>query len=227
MVSGGFSDEKGNLPLEIIDLINTKSKSDIVVDENASRTGATGGILQNQLVICGGYDGDGIVIGSPNLSFEMTIPRRLASSVVLNESKIWVTGGVSNDRCCVNSTEIISLDQPPIPGPYLPIAVSQHSMVLVDESAIYLIGGSLGLQNWFPSMKTWIIDPTNYQIKVGPSLCSPRKGHSCSKMRIEGRNFLIVAGGCNRNGPLDTVELLDTTNPDQGWKMGIKKNCIY
>ena len=227
MVSGGFSEGIENLPLEIIDLINTKSKSDIVVDENVSRTGATGGILQNQILICGGNDGDGIVIGSPNLSFEMTIPRRLASSVVLNESKIWVTGGVSNDTCCVNSTEIISLDQPPVPGPYLPIAVSQHSMVLVDESAIYLIGGSLGLQNLFPSMKTWIIDPTNYQIKVGPSLCSPRKGHSCSKMRIEGRNFLIVAGGCNRNGPLDTVELLDTTNPDQGWKMGIKKNCIY
>ena len=221
MVSGGFSEGIENLPLEIIDLINTKSKSDIVVDENVSRTGATGGILQNQILICGGNDGDGIVIGSPNLSFEMTIPRRLASSVVLNESKIWVTGGVSNDRCCVNSTEIISLDQPPIPGPYLPIAVSQHSMVLVDESAIYLIGGSLGLQNWFPSMKTWIIDPTNYQIKVGPSLFSPRKSHSCSKMRIEGRIFLVVAGGYNARR-LDSVELLDTTCPDQGWKMGMK-----
>ena len=90
MVSGGFSEGIENLPLEIIDLINTKSKSDIVVDENVSRTGATGGILQNQILICGGNDGDGInktnvsAIGNPNLSLEMKIPRSLSSSDVLS-----------------------------------------------------------------------------------------------------------------------------------------------
>ena len=60
LVVGGYSISKGgrNPPLEIIDLINTKLKSDIVVDENGSRRwGATGGILQNLPLICGGYDG--------------------------------------------------------------------------------------------------------------------------------------------------------------------------
>ena len=92
-------------------------------------------------------------------------------------------------------------------------------MVLVDPTTIYLIGG---WQNGQLSNKTWIIDPTNdFQIKVGPSLNNSRVRHSCSKMRIEGRIFLVVAGGFN-NGGLDSVELLDTTCPDQGWKIGMK-----
>ena len=141
------------------------------------------------------------------------------SSVVLNESKIWFTGGWSSNGS-VNSTESISLDQPPVPGPDLPFRVFGHSMVLVDPTTIYLIGGYQNGQ--VISNKTWIIDPTNdFQMKEGPSLNIARKGHSCSKMRIGERVFLVAAGGLN-NGALDSVELLDTTYPDQGWKMGMK-----
>ena len=91
LVVGGFFKGGRNPPLEIIDLINTKFKPDIVVDENGSRVGATGGILQNQPIICGGHKGDWnsiekvSVIGMPNHGFEMMIPRSYMSSVVLNE----------------------------------------------------------------------------------------------------------------------------------------------
>ena len=143
------------------------------------------------------------------------------SSVVLNESKIWITGGVSHTGNVEKSTEIISLDQPLVPGPDLPFTVFGHSMVLVDPTTIYLIGG---FQNHQTSNKAWIIDPTNdFQIKVGPSLKIARYGHSCSKMRIQGKIFLVAAGGRGyNNGRLDFVELLDTSSPDQEWKMGKK-----
>ena len=65
-----------SVPLEIIDLINPKLQSDIVVDENGSRAEVTGGILQNQPLICGGYLGHGSsttnvsVIGMPNLALK-------------------------------------------------------------------------------------------------------------------------------------------------------------
>ena len=41
-------------------------------------------------------------------------------------------------------------------------------------------------------------------------------------MKIEGKNFLVAAGGKCRMSKehLDSVELLDTTCPDHGWKMG-------
>ena len=138
------------------------------------------------------------------------------SGVVLHESKIWITGGISNNGS-LKTTEIISLDQPPVPGADLPFTVHQHSMVLVDPTTIYLIGG---LQNNQISNKTWIIDPTNdFQIKVGPSLNIARIAYSCSKMRIEGKIFMVEAGGHSNKEP---VELLDTTCPDPGWVMGMK-----
>ena len=171
----------GNPPLEIIDLINTKLKSDFVVLNGNSSTvastgGATGGILQNLPVFCGGFDNNTSndasninIIGKPNHGLKMMRPRRSMSSVVLNESKLWITGGFHNIGGLqyfspTNSTEIITLDKPPAPGPDLPFKVYGHSMVLVDSTTIYLIGGR---QNGQESSKTWIIDPTNnFQIKV-------------------------------------------------------------
>ena len=232
LIVGGLSRPDRNPPMEIIELIDKESKPIIVKDENGSRIAATGGILQNQLLICGGCDFDNhkyckntsknvSIIAMPKC-FEMKMPRRNMSSVVLSDSKIWVTGGVNDIAISPGtmSTEIISLDQPPVPGPDLPFFVGDHSMEIVDPKTIYLIGG---MQNGQTSNKTWIIDPTNnFQIKVGPSLNMARDSHSCSKMKIEGRIFLVVAGGQDDSGPLDSVELLDITYPDQGWKFGIK-----
>ena len=147
------------------------------------------------------------------------------SSVVLNESKIWVTGGIFDDGERLNSTEIISLDQPSVLGPKLPFTVSDHCLVLVNSSTIFLIGG---IQNSQASNKTWIIDPSkDFQIKEGPSLnCIQKNGLGtsgtafCAKMRIEGRIFLVAVGdGWN----VGCVELLDTTCLDEGWNKGVNK----
>ena len=231
---GGRSKEDLNRPLEIIDLINTKSKPFIVVEENSRpRDRAIGEILQNQPLICGGgfyspnYSDNKIsVIGMPNQHcFEMMIPSREdMSGVVLNETKIWITGGGCYNALSIRSTEIVSLDQPPIAGPDLPFTVKGHSMVLVDPTMIYLIGG---IQNVEVSKKTWIIDPTNdFQIKVGPSMNMGRYWHSCSKMKINGKIYLVVAGHGSPNNASDSVELLDTTCPEQGWKMGMCNNIV-
>ena len=171
----------GHPSLEIIELINPKLKSDIMIYKNGSRESANGAIFQNQPLIFGGHENDNdtknvCVIGMPKHAWSnnMMIPRTGMSSVVLNESKIWITGGFSNNGG-LKSTEIFSLDQPPVPGPDLPFKVYDHSMVLVNPSTIYLIGG---LQNEQTSNNTWIVDPTNnFQIKVGPSLNIARKWH--------------------------------------------------
>ena len=214
----------GDFPLEIIDLINTKLKTDIVENEIGMIYGATGGILQNKIVFCGGDDDvarNVTIIGLPNYDFKMIVPRICATSVVLNKSKIWVTGGVDPNRVDLNrlekSTEIISLNEPPVLGPDLPFTAFCHSMILVNPTTIYLIGGMI------LDGKTWIIDPTNdFQIEEGPSLNFARRDHSCSKMRIEGTTYLVVAGGFDQNKIIyDSVELLDTSCAKQGWKMGM------
>ena len=152
----------------------------------------------------------------------MIVPRIHATSVVLNKSKIWVTGGVDPNHPSngfETSTEIISLNEPPVLGPDLPFPAFCHSMILVNPTTIYLIGGIL------LDGKTWIIDPTNdFQIKEGPSLNFARRSHSCSKMRIEGKLYLVVAGGMGHNDEtIDSVELLDTSCTKQGWKMGMNE----
>ena len=61
------------------------------------------------------------------------VVRRFCTPVILGKN--------GNNNPGKYSTEIISLDQPPVQGPDLPFKVRDHSMVLVNPTTIYLIGG--------------------------------------------------------------------------------------
>ena len=107
-------------------------------------------------------------------------------------------------------------------------------MVAVNQHTIYLIGGVLGLDGHVSTatQKTWVIDPTNnFDLKPGPSLQVGRIGHSSSKIKINRKIYLVVAGGYGQNngrsGSLDSVELLDTTSPHQGWISGNYKPICF
>ena len=150
-----------------------------------------------------------------------------SSSVVLNQKTLFVTGGYDVMGGALSyhmsptlrlSTEIISLDQPPIKGPDLPFTIYSHSMVEVDSKTVFLIGG---IQNGHASKETWIIDVTtkNYSIKSGPPLNVARISCSCGKIKLEGKYFLVVAGGHIEGSYHDSIELLDTEAPNQGWMM--------
>ena len=57
---------------------------------------------------------DCIFIGQPNKTLKMLERRIFASSVVLNETTLWVTGGIGEGGHSLYSTEFIPIDQPPI-----------------------------------------------------------------------------------------------------------------
>ena len=69
--------------------------------------------------------------------------RKDAASIVFNETVLWVVGGFNGVRT-LNTTEIITLNKPPVNGPKLPISFEKHSMIQIDDSTIYLIGGKQG-----------------------------------------------------------------------------------
>ena len=174
LIAGG-SDQHYNTTniVEIVDLINPNFALKWN-DDRAARIGSIGGILQNQPLICGGFDrnlknvNNGIILGS-NQEIPLIKGRRFASSVVLNETRLLVTGGMDETWKQLNSSEFISLDQPPEDGPKLPFTVSCHSMVQVDSTSTYLIGGYQ--QGSKLSEKTWIIDAkNNFVIKEGPPM---------------------------------------------------------
>ena len=221
---------------EIVDLLNPSAKYQVLANNVPRHDWATGGLLQNSPIICGGYKSkDCVVIGQPQLEMKMIEKRAGAASVVLDQSTLWIVGGW-NGRVTVNntidlndvhsSTEYIKLGQPSVKGPDLPFTICGHSMIQYDEKSIYIIGGrqTVGFQNgsvrnW--SNKTWIVDQTNgMQIKEGPSLNKGRRYHRCAKMTLNGRVILVVAGGYGNNGALDSVEILDPSE-NNIWTQGL------
>ena len=207
--------------VEIIDLIDTSKENEVYEDQSMARGSAFGGLLQNKLIVGGGYNPtlrnlqDYKIHCHPDNSLIKTLDKRFRSScVVINQTKLYVTGGSGK-----KSTEILSLDQFPVKGPELPFSMSSHSMVQIDSKTIYLIGG---WQDRVISNKTWIINPiNNLDMSSGPNLNEARVSHSCNKMKINGKIILVVAGGRNNARTMNSVELLDTTSTNQGWIKGM------
>ena len=241
MVAGGFPGEfdEDYRYVEILDLIDAKVDYDYDMKYSGvfPSRGLTSGILKNnaqedKVVICGGGS-NCIVLGAPFQSFDLLEERYNTSSVKLNENTLWVTGG--NGRWEEKSTEFISLDEPPVKGPDLPVTITPHSMVLVDSKTIYIIGGRRGQEPHF-TKETWIFDPTNnFKMKKGPCMKKARnQGISCAKMKIGGKIFVVAVGVtyhrydpgplgggiCEDGQPIDSVELLDTSNLEKGWTIG-------
>ena len=88
-----------------------------------------------------------IVLGHSKDKFQMLELRLHASSVILNQTTLWITGGYDWKGISKKSTEFFSVhnNNIPVQGPELPFRVHHHSMVYVNSKTIYLIGG---YQNW-------------------------------------------------------------------------------
>ena len=208
--------------VEIIDLIDSSMENEVYEDKSMARGSAFGGLLKNKPLVGGGYNSllgghlqDCKIHCHPDNSVFIMLDKRFFSScVVIDQTKLYITGGLGK-----KSTEILSLDQSPVKGPELPFMIYGHSMIQVDPKKIYLIGGT---QNSVTCNKTWIIDPmNNFDIRSGPTLNEAREGHSSNKMKINSKIYLVVVGGRGNHGILDSVELLDTTSANQGWIKGM------
>ena len=131
--------------------------------------GATGGLIGDTVIICGGYAG-GYVDECYSLTSEkatlvthMSVGRYLAASIVLNDNTLWVTGG--SDGGSLASTEYVRMTGT-MPGPDLPMALDGHAMVAINSAYSMVIGG---FTNDF-SASTYFYDHTEGKWIIGPSL---------------------------------------------------------
>ena len=157
------------------------------------------------------------------------------SCIAIDEKTLWVNGGDShasyrNFELISTSTEFITLDQAPTRGPDLPYTIYGHAMVHLDKDTIIIIGGrnedvSNSILQQDQCKITWIVDvKDNFNIKRGPNLNHDigRMHPACAKMEIQGKDYIAVASGSELSWrALDTVELLDTSDLDRGWFMGM------
>ena len=65
--------------------------------------------------------------------------------------------------------------------------------------------------------ETNIFDQTTNNWTQGPELNEGRNFHGCAKMTIGDKDVVVVTGGL---GAWKSVEYLDLTDMDQGWKRG-------
>ena len=134
LVASGFPIPSG-VNIEILDLIDPNFIC-ILKDERAKRGGeAIGGMITNQAIIVGGSSWDlgpknpgqnYIILGNNHFTnndeYIKTFVQRSNgdAGVVLNKNTFWITGH--------ETTEFITLDQPPRRGPNLPFLIHSHSI---------------------------------------------------------------------------------------------------
>ena len=115
-----------------MDLLNPTAKYELLADNVPRVSVATGGLLQNSPIVCGGFDNnysisrDCVVIGQPEIELEMIEKRSGAASVALDRSTLWIVGGEDEDgnNALRSTTEFIKLGQPSVKGPDLPFTIS-------------------------------------------------------------------------------------------------------
>ena len=81
---------------------------------------------------------------SVTLIGHMSVARSGAASLVIDDNMLWVTGGMlvspPDTDLLLSSTEFITKDGKSLPGPDLPMAMMEHTIVSINASTSILIG---------------------------------------------------------------------------------------
>ena len=194
---------------------------------------AMGGLLNNQLVICGGATKGNYTSVTNNCqrlsssgqwsSFGggMKVARYFGSSatvVIQGEDFLWITGGLDSSEHSLKSTELVSSSGSVTSGTNMPKNRIGHCMIVINNHAM-VIGGtpaSVGREVLIFARA----GRNDFSHEDGPSLVKSRWHHTCSTMVSPahgGRTVAVVAGGYG-DGP-DTAEILDYTKPGSTWQL--------
>ena len=159
MIGMGFPYENGQ-NIEIVDLKHPNCERTILVG-NPARSNSVAGHISNKSVICGGYFKnsedmdhnyfeDCYIPGELNWNIYMLEKRGFASSIVINDTFLWIVGGKSDFNTSLNTSEFITLSGSSSRGPKLPFTVHGHCMVHINSSTSFLIGSVTNLNFCWP-----------------------------------------------------------------------------
>ena len=189
---------------------------------------ATGGVIKETVVICGG--------GIPGESFDecyslngkvatlithMSAKRAYAASLVINGASLWITGGWSSDTGRLASSEYITLEGS-IPGPDMPIYISSHALVAINKTCSLLIGGRTTGSVTIPTV--YYFEHEGKYWNQGPDLMQARVTHAAGLVIDETTydEYVVVTGGEYNGIRLDSTEILI----DNQWNLGkITHDC--
>ena len=194
------------------------------VDYPLELDGATGGLLGNTPLICGGesfgqYIDECYSLNGETSKFvtKMSVKTSGAASIVLNETILWITGGY-NGNVPLASSEYIRLSGSS-PGRYLPMTLERHVMIAINTTHSMLIGG---YASDYLDL-TFYFNHGNQQWIDGPRLIQARWRHAVGIVndQVTRTNLVIITGGW-KGGSLDSTEIL----VDSQWLPGKKRHTV-
>ena len=218
----GFQRDSRMLDLSIKGGSNCKDWAELPKDVLS----ATGGVIQDVVVICGG----GITAGSFSEAFDecyslngktatlfthMSAKRLYAASLVIDKTKLWITGGLNTDtKNYLASSEFITLEGSK-PGPEMPMPIDHHALVAIDNTLSMLIGGR---SESVETQTTHYFDHQGHNWIQGPDLMQARREHAAGIVtdEVTTEKFVIVTGGDHNGIKLDSTEMLINNQWNQG-----------
>ena len=141
---------------------------------------------------------------------------RRSFGAAIFKGALWVTGGQTNGRVALDSTEIIAPDGTVTPGTNLANARSGHCMVVINDDEFMILGG--GYHHQWKTTMTYNANSGTFI--SGPSLIYVRRSASCSMFQSKlhnDRQVVLCAGGFFDPG---TAELLDFSQENAQWTEG-------
>ena len=198
---------------------DSNTEPPIYPDHPRKIVGSTGGFLHQDFITCGGLDSvEGTtnkcyMLGSEGSFATMMTERRWAASIILEPGKLWILGGKKGQNTVLSTTEYIFSDGRNEEGPQMPIAVSHHAVVKINDTTSFLVGGYT-----LPgkSKRTWYYDGNWVD---GPNLQRARDVHSVGIIRdsVTDQVYLVVAGGITWES-INDVDIIDLQ--ENKWEQG-------
>ena len=206
--------------------------------------GATGAVISNSPVICQGtvckkYDKDWKFLTSINDGLNECCTggcycgMSSASSLVSNNTRLFITGGYGPDWCSLNDTIYVDADGTVEAGPPMPEARNSHCQVTLSTQEIIIIGGSrsnnaLDRNSEFEkSVITFNMDNNKYNTM--PSTKYERIKAACALIKNspmhDNRPVVLVVGGSHLYA--GTAEVFDYTQPNAEWQESKHISIIY
>ena len=220
---------------DICEVINPKSSNSTcknLPNFPVPVAGAIGGLgFKETPIICGGLQIDNFSNKCYSLknkewvsSYSMNSARVAAAAAQLQDSKLFVSGGIIGSDS-LNSTEELTEEGWRKNTPFLPVSIASHCMVQINSTTVMIIGGS---QNQEYKANTFYLNIKEQTWSEGPKLANARAAHSCGRIRKDSNSqeiSIIVAGGIvggsdNTGFPNITtsVEILDKGSNE--WRKG-------
>ena len=172
---------------------------------------STGGLIGNTVIICGAlfglYSSGCYTLTSEKTTFVTNVSSS-AASIVLNDNTLWVMS---------SSSELVTLSGIK-PGPDLPMDISQHAIVAINNScSMFICGGICYPYFYNHNENEWI---------QGPTLIKARRHHAAGIVNDEVTNeqFVAVTGGSDYFvDSFDSTEILQ----DGEWVQGKINDTVY